>query len=59
MCTVLVANPLVARMAHLVFCFLATCNKFDVALLEKNWAQVHEFHRISLKQALGNLLDMD
>jgi hypothetical protein len=56
MCRVLVGNPLVARMPHLVFCFLATCNKFDVALLEKNWAQVHEFHRDILEASIGQLI---
>lgn len=56
MCRVLVANPLVARMPRLVFCLLATCNKFDIALLEKNWAQIHEFLRDILEASIGPLV---
>jgi hypothetical protein len=36
-CRILVANPLVAGLPRLVFCLLATCNKFTAAIVEDQW----------------------
>ena len=48
-CRILVANPLVTRMPCLVFCLLATCNKFTATIVEDQWTQIHNYYRTILE----------
>jgi hypothetical protein len=56
MCRILVANPLVAGMPHLVFFLLATYNKFTAAVVEDQWAHIHKYHRAILEPRIGPLV---